>query len=292
MRIALRVEVNSLRGLREGVPNLMRLFSEFQIRATFFFPFGTDDTGRRPLQAWRQRTTYGFKALAYGSLVKGPSLADAGAELFRAARANGHEVGLFGMSPNLWCDRLAHADEKWTRDQFEALWLTVQRLGCEGEPLAFSAPGWQLNPVLLSELLPSRFSYSSLTRGKLPYRPVSQGVRSMIPEIPTTLPTADEMMHQSGVSSDKVHEYLYTESRRVLPAGHVYAASAEREGIALLPLMEKLLIMWKGYEGTLGALGDMLKDLDPDTLPVHQVGWGDIDGGDRAMAMQSLQVPR
>ena len=56
--------------------------------------------------------------------------------------------------------------------------------------------------------------------------------------------------------------------------------------------MEKLLIMWKGYEGTLGALGDMLKDLDPDTLPVHQVGWGDIDGGDRAMAMQSLQVPR
>ena len=43
MRIALRVEVNSLRGLREGVPRLMGLFNEFQVRASFFFPMGPDD---------------------------------------------------------------------------------------------------------------------------------------------------------------------------------------------------------------------------------------------------------
>ena len=290
MRIALRVEVSSLRGLREGVPNLMRLFSQYQVRATFLFPLGGDDAGRRPLQTWRSRTTLGLRALTYGTLRQSPSLADAA--LMRIARDNGHEVGLFGMSPNAWRDGMAHADEDWTRDQCDALWSSCQRLDCDEWPLAFATPGWQLNPILLSELGSNRFSYSSLTRGKLPYRPVSQGVRSAIPELPTTLPTVDELMQQPGVTDANAHEYLYTESRRVLPAGHVYAIRAEREGIALLSLMEKLLIMWKGYDGTVRALGDMLNELDVDTLPVHQVGWGTVDGGDRAMAIQSVQVPR
>ena len=290
MRIALRVEVSSLRGLREGVPNLMRLFNQYQVRATFLFPLGGDDAGRRPLPTWRSRSTLGLRALTYGTLRQSPSLADAAS--MRVARDNGHEVGLFGMSPNAWRDGMAHADENWTRDQCDALWSSCQELGCDDQPLAFATPGWQLNPTLLSELGAARFSYSSLTRGKLPYRPVSQGVRSAIPELPTTLPTVDEVMRQPGVTDANAHEYLYTESRRVLPAGHVYAIRAEREGIALLSLMEKLLIMWKGYEGTVRALGDMLDELDIDTLPVHQVGWGTVDGDDRVMAIQSVQVPR
>mgnify|MGYP000497118404 CR=1 FL=1 len=63
MRVALRVEVNSLRGLRQGVPNLIRLFSEYQVRASFFFPLGHDHAGRRPISTWRNRSRLGLSAL-------------------------------------------------------------------------------------------------------------------------------------------------------------------------------------------------------------------------------------
>jgi peptidoglycan/xylan/chitin deacetylase (PgdA/CDA1 family) len=102
MRVALRVEVNSLRGLRQGVPNLMRLFSEYQVRASFFFPLGHDYAGRSPLSTWRERHRLGLSALAYGTLMPAPSLGAEGKDLMATARANGHEVGLFGLARRLW----------------------------------------------------------------------------------------------------------------------------------------------------------------------------------------------
>jgi peptidoglycan/xylan/chitin deacetylase (PgdA/CDA1 family) len=290
MRIALRVEVNSLRGLREGVPNLMRLFSEFQVRASFFFPMGPDDAGRWPLHSWRRRHAYGRMALLRGTLLPSPLLADEGRELVLAAAANGHEVGLFGRSPHAWRARLAHADEAWVGDEYRAMLADFERIGGR-LPVALATPAWQSNPGLFAMLLPGRVSFSSCTRGKYPYLPLSQGVRSAVPEIPTTLPTVGEMLAGDGVSIDNVHEYLYAESRRVLPAGHVFALRAEQEGLQRLPLMEKLLVMWKGQDGAVRALGDMLSEIDLGTLPVHQVGWGEVEGGAGPMAMQSVQVP-
>lgn len=290
MRVALRVEVSSLRGLRQGVPNLMRLFSEYQVRASFFFPLGHDYAGRSPLKTWRNRGRLGWPALAYGTLRSAPSLGSEGKELMAAARANGHEVGLFGLSPLHWARRLARADKAWTRQQCEALWSSFLELGGEA-PSALATPDWQANPALLAELSASRYRYSSMTRGKLPYFPVLRGERSLVPEIPTTLPTVAELLRQPGVSVDNIHEYLYAESRHLLPAGHVFAASAECEGLAMLGLMENLLVMWKGQDGSVRALGDVLKDIDLATLPHHQVGWGELDGASGAMTMQSVRVP-
>lgn len=290
MRVALRIEVNTERGLRDGVPNLLRLLSEFQVRATFFFPLGNDDTGRHPLRAWRAQTRPGWKSLAYGTLLKGPKLGELGRETMLATRSNGHEVGVFGLSPFAWRDRLGVADEAWVNVQCDELWASCERLLGSG-PVALATPGWQANPALYASLSATRCTFSSTSRGKLPYLPVLRGVRSGLPEIPTTLPTVDEMLRQDGVSPDNVHEFMYAESRRVLPAGHVYAASAEREGLDLLPLMEKLLVMWKGQEGSMRALGDVLKEIDLATLPHHSVGWDTPPGADLAMATQSVEVP-
>jgi len=290
MRVALRIEVNSLRGLRQGVPNLMRLFSEYQVRASFFFPLGHDYAGRNPLRTWRARRQLGLSALMYGTLMPAPSLGAEGRELIAAVRSNGHEVGLFGMSPQHWEHRLAHADSAWVGRQCELLWSSFRDFGGEA-PSALATPGWQVHQALLSELSEARYRYTSLTRGKLPYHPVLQGARSAIPEVPTTLPTVKELLSQPGVSIDNVHEYLYAESRHLLPAGHVFSASAELEGMELLGLMENLLVMWKGQDGSVRALGDVLNEIDPATLPHHQVGWGHPDGSPGPMAMQSVQVP-
>jgi undecaprenyl phosphate-alpha-L-ara4FN deformylase len=290
MRVALRVEVRTLRGVQKGVANLVRLLSEYQVRASFFFPLGRDLSGRSPVSAWQDRGSLGMRALLHGTLLPGPSLARAAAAAMSLARENGHEVGLLGLSPWSWSRGLAHADAPWVEQQCTRLWEAFVAAGGVA-PTSLATPDWQIHPQLLGRLTPERYRYSTLTRGKLPYFPVLQGVRSAIPEIPTTLPTVDELLQQAGVSMNNVHEYLYTLSQRVLPAGHVFTASAEREGLGRLPLMEKMLVMWKGQDGSVGALGDLLQQIDVATLPYHRVGWGAIGDCPSPVAMQSLQVP-
>ena len=290
MRVALRVEVRTLRGLREGVPNLMRLFSTFQVRASFFFPLGRDLSGRAPWQTWRDRRRTGLKAMAFGTLLPAPLLQHDAVSLIRTARQNGHDVGVLGGSPVDWLRNLANAKTDWIHDQCQQVWDVLDEAGVE-LPIAWATPGWQVNPALLEALSVQRVGYTSLTRGKLPYLPMLQGVRGTVPEIPTTLPTIDELLEQPDVSVTNVHEYLYAESRHVLPAGHVFTAHAEREGQDRLGLMEKLLVMWKGQDGSVRSLDDLLKDIDPGTLPRHQIGWGSVDGDRLPMAMQSIEVP-
>jgi undecaprenyl phosphate-alpha-L-ara4FN deformylase len=289
MRVALRVEVRTLRGLHEGLFNLMRLFSEHQVRASLFFPLGRDLSGRSPISAWRDRERLGLLPLTYGTLLVGPSLARAAAAPMALAAKEGHEVGLLGLSPRHWSHRLAHADARWVDRQFTRLWDTF--VGAGGvAPTGLATPDWQINPQLLGQLTPGRYRFSTLSRGKFPYFPVLQDVRSRVPEIPTTLPTVDELLQEPGVSIDNVHEHLYARSQRVLPAGHVFAASAESEGLGRLPLMEKLLVMWKGQDGSVRTLGDLLQEINVATLPHHQVGWGSADGS-TPVAMQSVRVP-
>lgn len=290
MRVALRIEVNSVRGLRDGVPNLLRLFSEFQVRASFFFPFGADYSGRQPAATWRARRALGLSALTYGTLMPAPSLLELSAHWMKTARDNGHDVGLFGLSPWQWRSRLGYADDAWIEQQLSDLW-TAYAAALDDTPVALATPGWQVHPKMLDALHGSRYRYASMTRGKFPYLPSLQDKTASIPEIPTTLPTVGELLQQPGVNAHNVHEYLYAESRHVLPAGHVFAASAEYEGLVALPLMEKLLVMWKGQDGSVRALADMLKEIDITTLSRHQIGWGNVDGGEAAMAMQSVQLP-
>jgi peptidoglycan/xylan/chitin deacetylase (PgdA/CDA1 family) len=290
MRIALRIEVTSWRGLREGVPNLMRLFSQYQVPATFFFPFGHDLAGRDPLRAWSQRRQAGLRALAYGVLMPAPAFDEESRRMADLAKRNGHEIGVIGYSPGRWARHLAHAGSDWVAAQLELL-----RLACEQQPFDTSPPlavmDWQTHPDLVAACRAQAFRYTSMCRGKLPFLPVLQGRRSGVPEIPTTLPTLPEILRQPGVDPDNVHEYLYAESRHLQPAGHVYTLSADREGIEALALMEKLLIMWKGQDGSIRRLGDILRDIDESTLPHHRIGWGQVSGCARHVAMQSLQVP-
>ena len=43
--IALKVDVDTLRGTREGVPRLLEILARQRVRATFLFSLGPDHTG-------------------------------------------------------------------------------------------------------------------------------------------------------------------------------------------------------------------------------------------------------
>src|SRR5690242_1584069 len=83
--LSLKVDVDTLRGTREGVPRLATLFTQLRIPATFLFSLGPDHTGRALKRVFRpgflrkvRRTSvashYGLRTLLYGTLLPGPDI--------------------------------------------------------------------------------------------------------------------------------------------------------------------------------------------------------------------------
>lgn len=127
-RIALKVDVDTLRGTREGVPRLAALLERIGVNATFLFSLGPDHTGwairrvfRRGFIGKVRRTSvvsqYGLKTLLYGTLLPGPHIGrQCGASMKHVAQ-RGFETGIHTYDHVRWQDGVAGADLAWTREQ-------------------------------------------------------------------------------------------------------------------------------------------------------------------------------
>src|SRR5471032_331907 len=197
--IGLKVDVDTLRGTREGVPRLAALLKKHGIDATFYFSVGPDHTGRAMRRVFRKgfaqkvaRTSvlkhYGLKTLMYGVLLPGPDIGrKAGAEMLRVHDA-GFEVGLHVFDHVRWQDFVADATAAWTRVEFERGLEAFQRV-FGFLPQSHAAAGWQINEYALALEREYGLRYASDTRGGPPFFPLlAQGI-SPCAQLPTTLPT-------------------------------------------------------------------------------------------------------
>ncbi len=204
--IGLKVDVDTLRGTREGVPRLTALFKKLGIDATFYFSVGPDNTGRAMRRVFRKgfakkvaRTSvlkhYGMKTLLYGVLLPGPDIGlKAGAIDAQRAR-QGFEVGLHTYDHVRWQDNVASASAAWTRIEFERGMNAFERV-FGYYPKSHAAAGWQINAHALELEREYGLSFASDTRGQTPFWPMLPARRSSCPQLPTTLPTFDELLGQ------------------------------------------------------------------------------------------------
>ncbi|MEO5362958.1 MAG: polysaccharide deacetylase family protein [Magnetococcus sp. DMHC-8] len=295
MRIALKVDVDTLRGTREGVPALLRLFDRYRVSATFLWSLGPDHTGRALRRVFRRgflskvsRTSvvshYGIKTLLYGVLLPGPMIGQRAVESLRSAVQAGHESGIHCYDHVAWQDHVARQDATWTRRVLQQAREIHDRL--LGAPATHGSAGWQLNAHLLAVEEEWGLPYASDTRGTHPFLPVMAGRRFACPQLPTTLPTLDELLGVDGVDPVTVHERVLAASRVPRPHGHVYTLHAELEGMKLLPVMEKLLQVWQAEGVTVGTLAGLHGALQGAVLPRHQVVWGSVPGRSGVLALQ------
>src|SRR5581483_306947 len=239
-KLALKIDVDTYRGTREGVPALVETLKKFQAGATFLFSLGPDHTGRAIKRALRpgfmkkvSRTSvvehYGIKTLMYGTLLPGPDIAKKCAGEMRAVRDAGFEVGIHTFDHVKWQDGVAHASAEWTRAEMQkAVEAFVGVFGTR--PLTHGAAGWQMNDAAYRFEQELGLRYASDGRGTHPFLPVVGGEVVDVPQLPSTLPTLDELIGVDGISVDNVHEHVLNLTANAPRTGHVYTLHAELEG--------------------------------------------------------------
>lgn len=263
--LGLKIDVDTYQGMRRGVPRLLSLLRENDLRATFYLSIGPDASGRAVLQILknprflkkmvrtRAASLYGFRTALYGTLLPSPKIALSFPDLVRRILAEGHEAQFHAWDHRRWQDELAVRPEGWIRDWFsrgidgfEA--LTGKR------PTSFGAPAWLIDDRVLSIVRDLRFDYLSCTRAKAPF--IHEGTGLI--EIPSDLPCFEETGIEEG--ERKILAKLAEGGIHVLPV------HAEVEGGLMSENFVRLIQAAKKLDYRLLPLGNLLSLLDRESL--------------------------
>ena len=299
MNLALKIDVSTYRGTLAGVPRLIQLLQKYNAGATFLFSLGPDHTGRaikrilRPGFLRRGSRTprlghYGIQTLMYGTLLPGPDIGRRCIDTLRGVREAGFEVGIHTWDHAGWRNQVMAADATWTeREMRLAGNRFVQIFGERAR--VHGAAGWQMNLHAYRLTQRMGFDYCSDTRGSCPFIPIYNAEIIACPQLPTTLPTLDELIGIADLTPDNVAGHVLQLSRNAPPTGHVYTLHAELEGMKLAPLFEQLLAGWRAAGYQLVSLGDYFAALEPKSLPRHIVTAAEIPGRSGTLALQSKE---
>jgi len=296
--IGLKIDVDTLRGTREGVPRLVALLRKHRIGATFYFSVGPDHTGRALRRVLRKgfaqkvaRTSvlkhYGLKTLMYGVLLPGPDIGrEAGAEMC-SVYDDGFEVGLHTHDHVRWQDHVASADAAWTRVEFERGLRAFERV-FGFLPQSHAAAGWQMNAHALELEREYGLRYASDTRGGGAFLPVLAQGPSPCPQIPTTLPTFDELLGRDRVDESNIADAVFRLSAAAPPDDpQVFTLHAELEGMRLRGAFESLLEKWLEAGAAVTDMAHIHTLAVQRPVRARAVIQGEIPGRSGMLAMQA-----
>ena len=306
--LCLKVDVDTLRGTLEGVPRLVELFKREQVGATFLFSLGPDNTGRAIKRIFRPgflakvrrtsvRSNYGLKTLLYGTLIPGPDIGKRAAEPMQGTRDAGFECGIHCWDHVSWQDGVMKKSPQWAREQMDSAHERFTQVF--GQPAqTWGAAGWQMSVEALRHQGTLGYRYASDVRSDPPapapakdgdtasvFWPLVKGEALPVPHVTGKLPTLDELIGLNGCTADNAHEHLLqltAHNRR----DHVFTLHAELEGMALLPVMERLLAGWRDQGYSLVSTGTYFDTLDAEALPYCELDWAEVAGRSGTMVKQ------
>jgi undecaprenyl phosphate-alpha-L-ara4FN deformylase len=266
IKAGLRVDVDTLRGTRLGVPNLLAELAQHNIRATFFFSVGPDNMGRhlrrllRPaffLKMLRSSapSLYGWDIIFKGTLWTGPMIGQKAGTVIRAAADAGHEIGLHGWDHHHWQTRIQTMSRDEIIQDTEHGRTTLEhiigrRIDCA------AAPGWRLTDAALLARETFSFRYLSDCRGSTIFYPVAGGRVLDTPQVPVTMPTYDELIGREGVSKETYNSCLLDLFNPGKP--NILTIHAEVEGIGCRTMFAEFLEQAAARHITFQPLGDFL----------------------------------
>ncbi len=286
--LALKIDVDTYRGTREGVPRLVDVLQRYNAQATFFFTLGPDHMGRAIKRVFRpgylskvSRMSvvehYGIKTLLYGTLLPAPDIGRKCADIMRSVRDAGFETGIHCYDHIRWQDHVVDKDEAWTRRELQRAVDRYTEIFGEA-PHAHAAAGWQMNRHALRMMQHLGFDYSSDSRGDEPCLPCWNAEIVNCPQLPTTLPTLDELVNRDGITLDNIAQHVLQLTQSASVNGHVFTLHAELEGGKWMPIFEELLAGWQAQGYELVSMRQYLHGLDKTALPCKDMVMREVEG--------------
>jgi peptidoglycan/xylan/chitin deacetylase (PgdA/CDA1 family) len=227
----------------------------------------------------------------YGVLLPGPDIGRTCADQMRTAQEAGFECGIHTWDHVVWQDNVRTRDAAWTRRQMQQSFDRFREVFGRA-PATHGAAGWQMNEHAFAQLDDFGVAYASDGRCRLtengaltaltsgPYRVKALGKVLSCIQLPTTLPTLDELLGRTingkviDPSNIAATILKLTEAKR----DHVFTLHAELEGQKLAPIFERLLEGWRAQGYTLTSMAGYHHQIKDAELPVHPVTWGELPG--------------
>jgi undecaprenyl phosphate-alpha-L-ara4FN deformylase len=267
--LGLKIDVDTYRGMKEGVPRLLSILDRFHVKGTFFLSMGPDCSGRAVLQLLKNplffkkmlRTNgarlYGVRTALYGTLLPAPMIGLSFPALVTEILSGGHEVEFHAWDHRRWQDELPIRSYDWVRDWFER-GVGAYRRVVRRDPSSFGAPAWLIDDRVLEIASGYGFQYLSCTRASEPFVHEISGLM----EIPSDLPCFEEVgFRQTG---QKILQRLTDGGIHVLPV------HAEAEGGIWAPQFSELLEEVDRMNCSVLPLSKIREILHSQNLPVRR----------------------
>lgn len=293
--LALKIDVDTDRGTREGVPALVNDCREFGIPACFLFSLGPDQTGRAITRVFRpgffkkvSRTSvvqiYGVRTLLNGTLLPAPDIGRRHADVMRTVADAGFETGIHCWNHYRWQDYVTRLPIDDVRAEFCAAREAFRRIFGR-ETHTAGAPGWQSCATSRQVYDEAGLLYGSDTRGTTPFFPrIDDRVYATL-EIPTTLPTLDELMGRPEFPDERIvpHWLSLLRTDRL----NVLTAHAELEGMGRRALFRDFLRAALKAGVQFVRLDEQARRLleNRSAIPVLDQTFGTIDGRSGTVAV-------
>jgi peptidoglycan/xylan/chitin deacetylase (PgdA/CDA1 family) len=273
--VALKVDVDTFAGTRDGVPRLMEILEAAGIRATFYFSMGPDNSGKAIRRVFTRKgflkkmlrtgapSAYGLKTMLYGTLLPAPQIAASLPDVLRQTEGRGHETGVHCWDHVYWHDYLPRLSrDKVAAELKKAADLFRKIIG--HAPTTTAAPGWTVSATSLELQDAMGLSFSSDGRGYAPFYPVFSGKRYNTLQIPSTWPTLDEILGANGLDGSTVNDFYLS---LLKPGLNVHTIHAEMEGgimaDSFIDLLQRLKAAGVRFV-TLGEAAAAYRDSAPD----------------------------
>lgn len=290
--LAIKIDIDTLKGYREGLPRLLDILKAHGARASIFFSMGPDESGKALRRIFRRgfltkmlRTrapsTYGLRTLFYGTLLPAPMIVPSDPSLLCRALDEGHECGIHAWNHVLWQDRLPRMTQDVIRHEL-GMAMELFQMVSGVRPSCCAAPGWQVTPDSLAVQDELGFAYCSDTRGSAPFLPRIGGQTFRTPQVPSTLPTLDELLGREGVSAENAADYYLD---LLEPGLNVLTIHTEMEGGAMSGVFNAFMDACSEGALTFMTLGEALAASLP--LPAADVEMLPIPGRAGTVATQA-----
>jgi hypothetical protein len=284
--VALKVDVCTHDGMRDGVPRLLQLLSKHRVKASFFLSFGPDNAGKavknllRPgflkkMMKSSAPSMYGLRTMLSGTLLPARPIATRHPDLVRRVAAEGHEVAVHAWDHRRWQDHLEAMDEAEIKAHFEQAFSAFHEI-LGRAPKAVGAAAWIVTPESLRVQDGFGLDYAGDLRGGPPCRLRAEGAFLRTPQIPTTGRCIEELLTLGIRGEAELVRALLEDLSRADPA--ILAVHAEVEGGPFGGVLDRLLATLQEQGVVVRPLAEVAASLPPSKLAACDLAYVELPG--------------